>query len=103
MKLEGDLLTWWCPGCHRTHAVTVNVPGGWEWNGDLDRPTLTPSILVHSYRTFIDDELQEPALTNERNIMMTPLCHSFMRAGRLEFLTDCTHELAGQTVPMAPA
>lgn len=38
-----------CPcGCGKTHAVTVNkgkkVEHAWEWNGDLEKPTLTPSI-----------------------------------------------------------
>jgi hypothetical protein len=27
-------------------------------------------------------------------------CHSFVRAGMIEFLSDCTHELAGKTVPI---
>lgn len=29
-------------------------------------------------------------------------CHSYVKAGRWEFLGDCTHDLAGQTVPMVP-
>lgn len=28
------------------------------------------------------------------------VCHCFIRNGMIEFLTDCTHNLAGQTVPM---
>ena len=27
-------------------------------------------------------------------------CHSFVREGRIEFLSDCTHALAGQTVEL---
>jgi hypothetical protein len=30
----------------------------------------------------------------------SPLCHSFVRDGRIEFLSDCTHSLAGQTVEL---
>jgi len=26
------------------------------------------------------------------------VCHSFVTDGRIQFLTDCTHALAGQTV-----
>lgn len=29
-------------------------------------------------------------------------CHSFLREGVWEFLSDSTHELAGQSVPMVP-
>jgi hypothetical protein len=35
------------------------------------------------------------------------ICHSFVTAGHIQFLSDCTHEMAGQTVeipewPYAP-
>lgn len=29
-------------------------------------------------------------------------CHSFLREGVWDFLTDCSHELAGRKVPMVP-
>ena len=32
----------------------------------------------------------------DRNIR----CHSFVRSGRIEFLSDSTHALAGQTVDL---
>jgi hypothetical protein len=50
----------------------------WDWNGDLERPTLSPSILTQGYT----------------------VCHSFLRDGVFEFLTDSTHSLAGQSVPI---
>jgi hypothetical protein len=30
------------------------------------------------------------------------VCHSFVREGQIQFLGDCTHAFAGQTVPMIP-
>jgi hypothetical protein len=36
-----------CPACGAWHGTPVK-PGssnGWEWNGDKDRPTLSPSML----------------------------------------------------------
>lgn len=30
------------------------------------------------------------------------VCHSFVRDGRIEFLGDCTHELAGKSVALEP-
>ncbi|SDI15562.1 DUF6527 family protein [Pseudomonas panipatensis] len=53
------------------------------WNGDVDRPTFAPSVLV----TYPWGPEQ-----------MQVRCHSFVRDGRIEFLSDCTHALAGQTV-----
>ncbi len=48
-----------CPcGCGDICGVTLKpaVEAGWEWNGDLDKPTLTPSIAInrghwHGYLT----------------------------------------------------
>ena len=70
-----------CPGCNDLHAVTLD---GWDVDtGDLDRPTVSPSILVRGGSEGIT-------------------CHSFLRAGVWEFLPDSTHTLAGQSVPMVP-
>ena len=30
------------------------------------------------------------------------VCHSFITDGRIQFLNDCTHALAGHTVPLPP-
>jgi hypothetical protein len=85
-SLEGGKVAFRCPGCGSTHAVRVtgNDPGPrWTYNGDPERPTFSPSILVTWGR-------------------LSKRCHSFVRAGEIEFLGDCTHELAGKTVPIPP-
>jgi hypothetical protein len=91
-KLSDDSrLRWWCPGCESNHVVPVmpGEPSGWFFDGDLEAPTVNPSVLVYAH----------PRMPPEKN---QPRCHSFVRAGRIEFLTDCEHSLAGQTVPMGP-
>lgn len=57
----------------------------WMFDGDVDRPTLSPSIKA--WTEF--GKRREPQV-----------CHSFVREGRIEFLGDCTHALAGQTVDL---
>jgi len=86
---------WWCPGCDEPHAVPVegaaNSSGAGPWALALDadgRPTLSPSILVHGWKAT------EPGFKSQ------PRCHSFVVAGRIQFLGDCEHALAGQTVPI---
>ncbi len=78
-----------CPGCNETHVLPTKPesPSGWEFNGDLERPTLAPSILVHACVAKDGREL-------------TPRCHSYVRDGKIEFLADCTHALRGQTVEL---
>lgn len=95
---EGNHLVFWCPGCDHPHAITYDVPNGWTWNGDTDRPTINPSVLVHPHDTLIDPDLEGDALTAPENRTTSPRCHSFVTDGTIQFLGDCTHTLAGRTV-----
>ena len=52
-------------------------------DGDVDMPTVSPSIRVTS-----------------RNDGGETTCHSFVRTGQIQFLGDCTHPLRGQTVAL---
>lgn len=65
----------------------------WGWNGDMDRPTFTPSVLVRwSEPSNAPEEFDNPAKDVKK------VCHSFVTDGRIQFLSDSTHALAGQTV-----
>lgn len=57
--------------------------GNWSWNGDTEKPTLHPSILT----TYQHGEVLYK-------------CHSFVNDGSIQFLSDCSHELAGQTIDL---
>jgi hypothetical protein len=79
-----------CPGCSDDHVITTKpYPRGWDFDGNEAAPTFSPSILVYPGRDMKDGVAVE-----------TPRCHSFVRAGRIEYLSDCTHALAGQTVAL---
>lgn len=77
-----------CPGCQRRHLVYTKEqsPGGacWSLNGDVEHPTFSPSILVNK----------------GGEVPSVPICHSFIRDGKIQFLNDCTHELAGKTIEL---
>lgn len=51
----------------------------WSWNGDLERPTLRPSIL-NDFRPH--DKLVD---------------HVWITDGKVQYLPDCSHAAAGQT------
>jgi Family of unknown function (DUF6527) len=82
---DGRTLIFACPGCGSRHQIWIgNGPGPrWTFDGNYERPTFSPSILVR---------------WNERAV--PKVCHSFVRDGQIQFLNDCTHELAGKTVPL---
>ncbi|TGV39244.1 ammonia monooxygenase, partial [bacterium M00.F.Ca.ET.168.01.1.1] len=67
--------------------------------GDYDRPTFQPSVLVTGVQKLTEDEY-ERVMAGEK-IEPRPLrCHSFVTDGQIQFLSDCTHALAGQTVAL---
>lgn len=91
-SVAGGRLAYWCQGCDGSHHVRVrgDEPGPrWTWDGDIDAPTFSPSVLVTYNGTDAGDDDAPP----ER-------CHTFIRGGMVEFLADCTHALAAQTLPL---
>ncbi|GLU91347.1 DUF6527 family protein [Agromyces sp. NBRC 114283] len=68
----------WCPGCDMAHCINDTM---WSFNGDLERPTFQPSVLVQGGAADVH-------------------CHSFVTDGRIQFLTDSRHALAGKTVDL---
>jgi hypothetical protein len=85
----------WCPGCYEwfkqqypdderfwmngaVHCFSEKVH---TFDGNTERPTLSPSLLVSGGE-------------GDRR------CHSFVKDGKIQFLGDCTHPLAGQTVDL---
>jgi hypothetical protein len=89
-----------CPGCEDVHGVTVDTPNGWGWNGDVERPTFTPSVRVGGVQWPPESGFHKPRHAVEPGSEIC--CHSFVTDGRIQFLGDCTHELAGQTVDLPP-
>lgn len=66
-----------CPACKIMHGFNDS----WHWNGDVNSPTVSPSILV----TYPDGSNR---------------CHLFIENGFLKFQQDCDHEMRGQIVEM---
>ncbi|PMS91932.1 DUF6527 family protein [Vibrio parahaemolyticus] len=83
---QGDVVAYsaYCPGCKMGHVIYVKGRVVWGFNGNLQKPTFTPSLMVNR------------DLSNSN----APRCHSFIRDGQWQFLNDCTHSLKGKTVPM---
>lgn len=66
-----------CPGCGYHHEFDSR----WTFNGDYDKPTFSHSLLINQHKS-------------------ESRCHSFVRDGKIEFLSDSFHSLAGQTVEL---
>lgn len=104
---------WWCPGCRSAHHINVGSGSGpqWTWNGDADRPSFQPSVLVRGIRQdmtteeLIDyDHAAENQSSDEllANPKFGTRCHVYVTDGQIQFLGDCTHDHANKTVPIPP-
>ena len=136
-----------CLGCNGGHSFDCRTDGGrpsWIFDGDLDRPTFSPSLLVQTSgwvaipsdrwialprdassgsrapRDLVGDDCPADLAEVARRLGCDPtheavrgrveawldglppltVCHLFLRAGRIQFLHDCRHALAGQTVDL---
>ena len=96
-KGEGGAIMFRCPGCNSAHRVMVGDGPGprWGFNGSGDKPTFTPSVLV-TWTEPSDDPSEFDDTAKDKKLA----CHSFVTDGRIQFLGDCTHSLAGQTVDL---
>lgn len=81
-----------CPGCECSH-IYATMPDyfksgmHWQFNGNIEAPSFTPSLL--NRWGFVQGKA-------------TKICHLHVTDGKIVFCDDCTHSLAGQTVPMIP-
>lgn len=105
---------WWCPGCaawgdlHEALAPGSTASGigthmfhipPWSFdNDDMDSPTFSASYLVHGIPANPDASREH----YPNGYSGSPRCHSFVKDGHVQYLSDSEHPLAGQTVPMAP-
>lgn len=98
---------YYCPGCKCEHSVFTQNPNSlgakWSWNGDMEKPTFTPSLLMRwtsgdppvTSENYDQWKANPWPQTDKNNV-----CHVFITNGMIQFLGDCTHELAGQTVEL---
>lgn len=89
-----------CPGCREMHVVRIPPHSqAWGFNGNYDAPTFTPSVLVTGVLRLTEEE-KARVIRGEEIEPIPFVCHSFVTNGKIKFLDDCTHLLAGQTVAL---
>lgn len=144
-----------CPGCQSMHHFTVEILDSrytrhngspeptWSWDGNLEKPTFSPSMLAYSSVHLCKDEHQyaecdgncdqlghslmwklpdgsletrwykqsapEGAVevkahdvTGHTKAPAWGNCHSFLTNGVWQFLSDCAHVHAGESMPVIP-
>jgi len=95
-----------CPGCNEEHAFN-DVK--WRFNNDYEKPTISPSYLL----TYLHSSKERNKVSKDYHKKhgrwltqkelphdLKDICHSFIKNGMIQYLGDCTHKLAGQTVEL---
>jgi hypothetical protein len=78
IKITDSIYTFYCPGCKYEHPYEVPR---WTWNGSMEKPTFSPSLLCNQH----DDQHR---------------CHLFVVEGIIQYCNDCYHDLKGKYVIM---
>ena len=72
-------LSIFCPACKEVHHIrlkeSTRIRPSWDWDHNLENPTLSPDIKIKE-------------------------CHFKITNGFIEYLPDCNHEYAGQTLEL---
>jgi hypothetical protein len=82
---EGDIIKhmFICQACGNCHFFIEPL---WGWNQDREKPTVTGSILIHAHPGT-------PGVFKD-----TPRCHSLIKDGQIQYLSDCSHDMANKTI-----
>lgn len=119
----------WCPGCKCGHGVWTTRPNNtrgamWKFDGNMDRPTFQPSLLIkeewddcskvpeEGWTEWKEDPRHKGTIvegTRSREVrpefkhLIVPhrkVCHVIVTNGILNYCGDSTHEFAGKSIPM---
>lgn len=84
--------------CIKCWPTAVPTRGG--FNGDYERPTFWPSVLVTGVVPLTEQQWSDYQQGKGLPKPVKSVCHSFVTDGRVQFLADCTHALRGTTVEL---
>lgn len=82
--------TFYCPGCGHHHIYYTrneNPLPNWTFNGNMESPTFSPSLL-NRWGKYV------PGYENK--IKGGGICHLNVTNGKIDYYDDCTHEYKGR-------
>lgn len=98
LRRRTDGYAHWCPACGELHPL----PDSWKFDGNLESPTFTPSFKHTGKQAIVDarGEWTGEWRCDAEGKALDGVCHYVLTAGVLNFCGDCTHEMAGKSVPL---
>ena len=74
--------TFFCPACKEIHYIDTK----WSFNGDFEKPTFSPSVLLRG-KVMPTDEECDRILAGEQVELADLVCHSFITDGKMQYLS----------------
>lgn len=90
--------SFYCPGCEFEHVYWTNNPGRpeWQFNGDLNNPSFTPSLLNRSGKYVPGWKPHAEDWTQEQIDNASIQCHLYVTNGAINYCGDCSHAYSGK-------
>jgi hypothetical protein len=77
------------------------LPDSWTFNGNVEKPTFTPSFKHSGIKTVqVDGKWTGEWHRDAQGKPLDFVCHYILTDGVLHFCGDCSHAMAGQQVPL---
>lgn len=96
---ETVVYAFYCFGCRHEHLFYVNAANKptWNFNGDINNPTFTPSLL-NRWGKYVADwkPPADEAWTEEQINEHSGQCHLNITNGLIDYYEDCTHDFRGR-------
>ncbi|MBA2525314.1 MAG: hypothetical protein H0V18_05945 [Pyrinomonadaceae bacterium] len=88
----------WCPACDVMHQL----PDGWLFNADVNKPTFSPSFKHGGKRVeIVDGKWTGEWVRDANGAPVDGTCHYVITAGMIHFCNDSWHGRF-DVVPMPP-
>lgn len=79
----------WCPACEEMHPL----PDSWTFNGNVDKPTFTPSFKQMGKRTVnVNGRWTGDWVRDANGNPVDGTCHYIITNGLIQFCSDSWHK-----------
>ena len=91
LRKATDRFFHWCPACEEMHPLFYDR--SWKFNGDLNKPTFTPSFKHSGLRTVnVKGKWTGEWVRDKDGNPVDGTCHYIITDGKIRFCADSWHK-----------
>jgi hypothetical protein len=89
LRRSQDRFFHWCPACEEMHQL----PDSWHFNGDVNKPTFSPSFKHNGLRTVnVNGRWTGEWVRDANGVPVDGTCHYIITNGLIQFCADSWHK-----------